>query len=236
MVTASNELVGDLVIANRVLYAQGVVDAFGHVSVRHDADPERFLLARNMAPGSVSAEDILEFDLDGNALRDGERGVYLERFIHGEIYRSRPDVIAVVHSHSPAVIPFSVLPSVPLQPMWHMSGFIPQKTPVFEIRDYAGDASDLLIRTNSLGQNLATVLGAENLVLMRGHGATLVGESLAEAVFRAVYTQKNAELQLRLIDRSDVVYLTPGEAAATTASNRTQFARAWNLWKQEAAI
>jgi ribulose-5-phosphate 4-epimerase/fuculose-1-phosphate aldolase len=236
MVTAADALVRDLVIANRVLYAQGVVDAFGHVSVRHDADPRRFLLARNMAPGSVRGEDILKFDLDGNALQGGDRGVYLERFIHGQIYRSRPDVTSVVHSHSHAVVPFSVLPSVPLRPLWHMSGFIPQETPIFEIRDFAGDASDLLISSNALGQDLATVLGAATLVLMRGHGATVVGATLPEAVYRAVYTQKNAELQLHIIGHADAVYLTPGEAAATVQSIRTQIDRAWNLWKAEASV
>lgn len=227
-------LLRDLVLANRVLYHHRVVDAFGHVSIRHDRHPDRFLLARNMAPGSVTEADIIEFDLDGNPLHGDKRPVYLERFIHGEIYRLRPDVTAIVHSHSLAVIPFGLMRSQPLRPLWHMSGFIPPETPIFEIRDVAGEASDLLIRSGELGGALAAALGGSSLILMRGHGATVVGESLPEAVFRAVYTQLNAELQLKLLGQADVVYLSSGEAAATTRTIRTQIDRAWNLWKEEA--
>lgn len=233
-VSADSGLVRELVFANRILYRHKVVDAFGHVSVRHDQRPEQFLLSRNIAPGSVREGDVMEFDLDGEPLNGDERPVYLERFIHGEIYRLRPEVTAIVHSHSLALIPFGVLANVPLRPLWHMSGFIPQATPVFEIRQSAGENSDLLIRSGQLGVELATSLGAAGLILMRGHGATIVGETLPEAVFRSVYTQLNAELQLKLIDRPDVVYLSPGEAAATTSTIRTQINRAWNLWKEEA--
>lgn len=231
--TADADLVRELVLANRVLYRHRVVDAFGHVSVRHDKHPDRFLLSRNMAPGSVTAADIIEFDFDGNPMHRDDRPVYLERFIHGEIYRVRPDVTSVVHSHALAVIPFGLMRSVPLRPLWHMSGFVPQSTPVFEIRQVAGEDTDLLIRSGELGSALAAALGGSSLILMRGHGATIVGESLPEAVFRAVYTQLNAELQLKLVGQPDVVYLSPGEAAATTRSIRTQIERAWNLWKEE---
>lgn len=229
--SADAALLRDLVAANRILYRHRVVDAFGHVSVRHG---DRFLLSRNMAPGSVSESDIMEFDLDGNPLNGDARPVYLERFIHGEIYRFRPDVASVVHSHSLAVIPFGLMRSVPLRPLWHMSGFVPQETPVFEIRDVAGEETDLLIRSGELGRELAASLGSSSLVLMRGHGATMVGASLQEAVFRAVYTQLNAELQLKLVGQPDVVYLSPGEAAATTRTISTQIKRAWDLWKEEA--
>ena len=226
-------LLGDLIVANRILFAHRVVDAFGHVSVRHDKDPSRFLLARNMAPGLVAEEDIVEFHLDGRPVTARGRQVYLERFIHGEIYRVRPDVAAVVHSHAPEVVPFSVVKSVALQPIWHMSGFLGAGTPTFEIRDAAGDSSDLLIRSNSLGDALAQKLGSAQVVLMRGHGATVVGQNLRQAVFRAVYTQMNAELQLRAMQLGEVNFLTPGEAIATTESVGSQVDRAWGLWKSE---
>ena len=152
-------LIEDLVAANRILFDQGVVDAFGHVSARHDKAADRFLLARNMAPGRVTRDDIVEFDLDGNAVDAGGRRVYLERFIHSEIYRARPDVMAVVHNHSPTVVPFSVVPSQAFRPVCHMCGFIGAGAPNFEIRDVAGDATDLLIRSRELGAALARTLG-----------------------------------------------------------------------------
>ncbi|HEX2543868.1 MAG TPA: class II aldolase/adducin family protein, partial [Ramlibacter sp.] len=140
----SAALVDDLVSANHILFDQGVVDAFGHVSVRNDKDPQRFLLARNMAPGQVQAQDILQYEYDGTPLDAGDRRVYLERFIHGAIYRARPDVVAVVHSHSAGVLPFTVSRRARLQPICHMSGFLGAGVPLFEIRETAGDASDLL--------------------------------------------------------------------------------------------
>src|ERR1700686_3861808 len=178
-------LVADLVTANHILFDQHVVDAFGHVSVRHDKRPNRFLLARSMAPALVTAADILEFDLDGNPLAANGRAVYLERFIHGEIFRARPDVGAIVHSHSHAVIPFGVVTSDALRAIFHMSGFIGTETPVFEIRSHAGEGSDLLIRNRALGAALAGRLGARPVVLMRGHGVTVAAPDLREAVFRA---------------------------------------------------
>lgn len=229
----SAELLRDLVTANRILFKHRVVDAFGHVSIRHDRDPQRFLLARNMAPALVTARDIVEFHLDGAPVNAGGRPVYLERFIHGEIYRARPDVAAVVHSHAPAVVPFGVSRSARLKPVWHMSGFLGLDTPVFEIRETAGDASDLLIRTNELGEALARALGQAGVVLMRGHGATVVGETLRQVVFRAVYTQVNAELQQRALQLGDVNYLSEAEATATAASVGSQVDRAWHLWKTE---
>src|SRR5215470_14565165 len=170
-------LIADLVTANHILYDQCVVDAFGHVSVRHDKRPDCFLLARSMAPALVTAADILEFDLDGNPLAAGGRPVYLERFIHGEIYRARPDVVAIVHSHSHAVIPFGVVASHKLRAIFHMSGFIGTETPIFEIRDCVGDGSDLLVRNGGLGAALAKSLGPKAVVLMRGHGVTVTGPS-----------------------------------------------------------
>ena len=140
--------------ANHILYDQHVVDAFGHVSVRHDKRPDRFLLARSMAPALVTAADILEFDLDGNPVAAAGRAVYLERFIHSEIYRVRPDVVAIVHSHSHAIIPFGVVRAHKLRAIFHMSAFVGTETPIFEIRECTGDGSDLLVRNAELGRRL----------------------------------------------------------------------------------
>jgi len=231
---ADATLVDDLVTANHILFNRGVVDAFGHVSVRHDNAPDRFLLARNLAPALVTPDDILEFDLDGNPLAARGRPVYLERFIHGEIYRARPDVVAVVHSHAPAVVPFGAVSSQPLMPIWHMSGFLGEGVPVFEIRDSAGPGSDLLIRSGDLGVALAESLGTSSVVLMRGHGATVVGSNLKQAVFRAVYTQMNAELQLQAKILGAATFLNAQEAAATTVSVGSQIDRAWDMWARQA--
>jgi HCOMODA/2-hydroxy-3-carboxy-muconic semialdehyde decarboxylase len=230
---ADPTLLADLAVANRILAHHRVVDAFGHVSVRHDQDPDRFLLSANKAPARVREQDILEFDLDGNALDAEGRSVYLERFIHGEIYRARQDVMAVVHSHAHAVVPFGVAAGTPLQPVWHMSGFLGLTTPIFEIRDHGGADTDLLIRSGELGRALAQTLGEHSVVLMRGHGATVVAGSLKMAVFRAVYTQVNAELQLNALQLGEVNYLNAGEAASTTTAVGGQVDRAWQLWKEE---
>ena len=224
-------LVADLVTANHILYDQRVVDAFGHVSVRHDKYPDRFLLARSMAPALVSTADILEFDLDGNPLTAKGRPVYLERFIHGEIYRARPDVGAVVHSHSHAVIPFGVVRSHKLRAIFHMAGFVGVDTPIFDIRDVVGDGSDLLIRNRELGEALARALGDKSVVLMRGHGATVAAATLQQAVFGGVYVDVNARLQLQAIGLGAVNYLTEAEGRAAAFTNASNIGRAWELWK-----
>jgi ribulose-5-phosphate 4-epimerase/fuculose-1-phosphate aldolase len=223
-------LVDKLVVANRILYDQGVVDGFGHVSVRHDRSPAHFLLARNMAPALVCREDVLTFDLDGAALDANGRRVYLERFIHGEIYRARPDVNAVVHSHSPSVIPFGVTRQ-PLRPVFHMSGFLGQGTALFDIRDGAGD-TDMLISNGLLGKALATALDSRSTVLMRGHGSTVVGTSIEQAIYRAIYAEVNAKLQMQAIGLGEVTYLSEQEAAKAAATNDTQLARVWELWSK----
>jgi ribulose-5-phosphate 4-epimerase/fuculose-1-phosphate aldolase len=231
---ADPSLVADLAIANHILYDQHVVDAFGHVSVRHDKRPDRFLLARNMAPAMVTADDIITFDLDGNPIDAGDRKVYLERFIHAEIYRARPDVGSVVHSHSHAVIPFGAMRTHKLRAIFHMGGFIGADTPVFEIRECVGDGSDLLISNSALGAALAKSLGPTSVVLMRGHGATVVGPTLPEAVYRGVYVDINARLQLQTIGLGPVNYLTEAEGRATAATNAGQVGRAWAMWKTQA--
>jgi len=224
-------LVDKLVAANRILYKQGVVDGFGHASVRHDKSPGHFLLARNMAPGLVRREDIVTFDLDGAALDAGERRVYLERFIHGEIYRARPDVHAVVHSHSPSVIPFGVT-GQPLRPIFHMSGFLGEGAALFEIRDTGGD-TNMLISDNRLGVALAASLGDRSTVLMRGHGSTVVGSSIEQAVYRAIYAEVNAKLQLQAVTLGKVTYLNAAEAQLAATANDTQVSRVWDLWTRE---
>jgi ribulose-5-phosphate 4-epimerase/fuculose-1-phosphate aldolase len=229
------ELIEDLVVANHILFDQGVVDAFGHISVRHDKRPDRFLLARNMAPGRVAAEDIIEFNLDGDAVNAAGRKVYLERFIHGEIYRKRPDVMSVVHSHSHSVVPLSVVEGVRLRAIFHMAGFVGQGAPVFEIREAGGDATDLLISNNHLGRALADHFVGHDIVLMRGHGSTVVGGSIRQAVYRAVYAELNARYQLQAMQLGDeVIFLSEGESRACVQNVEGQVQRPWDLWVEQA--
>lgn len=232
-VRADREQAGLVAEANHILFHQGVVDAFGHVSARDKRDPDHFLLARNMAPAMVDPSDIQVFDLYANS--EDNRRPYLERFIHSEIYRARPDVNAVVHSHSPSVIPFGVS-SLPLRPVFHMAGFLAEGVSRFEIRDVAGARSDLLIRDEALGKALARSLGQAPVVLMRGHGSVAVGESLELAVYRAVYTEKNAQLQREAMALGDATFLTSEEGQASAASNASQIGRAWDMWRRSAHV
>jgi len=223
----------DLAIANRVLVRQGVLDAFGHVSVRDDSDPQRYLLSRSLAPALVTPADVMTFDLRSNEVSGGKKTAYLERFIHGAVYAARPDVFAIVHSHAPSVVPFSVARNAKLRAVCHMGGFLTSLTPTFEIRDHAGDATDLLIRDPELGDRLAEVLQDASVVLMRGHGMTVVGASLAQAVFRAVYTVKNAAIQAAAMALGEVTYLNDTEARKADLANQGQVKRAWDLWSSE---
>jgi len=225
----------ELVDANHILFDQGVVDGFGHVSARHPERPDRFLLSRSMAPALVTEADILEFDLDGKAVVPNGPAGYLERFIHGEIYRKRGDVMSVVHSHSPSVVPFSVVTGTKLRPICHMCGFLSEKgAPIFEIRDFAGSGSDLLITSGKLGAALADSLGEGPAVLMRGHGSTVVGSTLRQAVFRAVYTEIGARLQMEAMRLGPVTYLSEEETIGTTKTISTQYDRSWFLWLKAA--
>lgn len=228
---AAPELIEDLVMANRILFQQGVVDGFGHVSTRHDKHPDRFLIARSMAPALVSAADIMAFDFDGNPLGGDTRNGYLERYLHGAIYRARADVNGVVHSHSPAVIPFGLVKDVPLRAVSHMGGFLKTGVPIYEIRDSAGDASDMLIRNTNLARDLAKALGNEVAVLMRGHGSTVAGTSVKQAVFRAVYTEFTARLQAEALKLGTPNYLTEAEGINAAKTNDANIGRAWELWR-----
>ena len=224
----------ELVVANRILYARGIVDGFGHVSVRDPHDSERFFLARNIAPALVEVDDIMTFALDGTPLGD-PRAPYLERFIHGSIYRARPDVAAVVHSHAPAIIPFGIVREAVFQPVYHMASFLRGPIPVFDIRDAAGADNDMLIRDQHQGDALARALSAHAMVLMRGHGSTTVGATLQEAVFRAVYAEGNARILADALRLGTVTALSATEATRSATSNAGQIARAWELWTREIA-
>ncbi|WP_291566248.1 class II aldolase/adducin family protein [Bradyrhizobium sp.] len=223
-------LLEDMVIGSRVLADFGVLDGFGHVSARHPTNPTHFLMARSLAPALVTADDIMEFDLDGNAVDARGRTVFLERFIHGEIYKARPDVMSVVHTHSPGVIPFSVT-KVPLRAMFHNPSFLGVGVPVWDIRKDFGD-TDMLVSNPVLGKSLAQTLGDKPVVLMRGHGDVAVGPSVKMAVFRAYYTDVNAKLQSQAIALGgEVTYLTPGEGEKGDKINFIVIDRIWNLWR-----
>jgi ribulose-5-phosphate 4-epimerase/fuculose-1-phosphate aldolase len=223
-------LLEDIVIGSRVLADFGVLDGFGHVSARHPTNPNHFLMSRSLAPALVTADDIMEFDLDGNPVDARGRTVFLERFIHSEIYKARPDVMSVVHTHSPGVIPFSVT-KVPLRAMFHNPSFLAVGVPVWDIRKDFGD-TDMLVSNPALGKSLAETLGDKPVVLMRGHGDVTVGPSVKMAVFRAYYTDVNAKLQSQAVALGgEVNYLTPGEGAKGDKINFIVIDRIWNLWK-----
>ena len=223
----------DLVIASRTLADHGVIDAYGHASARSDANPQRYFMARNVAPELVTEADILEYDLDSNPLDANGRAVYHERFIHGEIYKKRPDVMAIVHNHSHAVVPFSCT-GVALQPMFHMSAFIGLGVPGWDIRD-AQRGTDLLVRTAALGEHLARALGKHPAVLMRGHGSTVVAENIQRAVGRSVYLDINAKMQQQAIalagNERPIVFMDDAEVAANVSWQN--YERAWDLWKRK---
>jgi HCOMODA/2-hydroxy-3-carboxy-muconic semialdehyde decarboxylase len=223
---ARQALIDDLVVANRILANEGVVDGYGHVSVRNPADPNHYFLARAGAPALVTAADIVEYDLDSRATSGTATG-YTERFIHGEIYRARRDVSAVVHCHCLDLIPFAAA-KVPLRPMYHMGYFIGEGVPVFDIRDSAG-ITDMLVSTPALAQTLARVLGPRSAALMRGHGAVVAADSLHVVVAKAYYLNVNARLQAEAIQLhgSGVTYLDPEEARKAVQT----YERSWESWK-----
>jgi ribulose-5-phosphate 4-epimerase/fuculose-1-phosphate aldolase len=216
----------ELVTANRILANEGVLDGYGHVSIRNPANPNHYFLARASAPGLVMATDIVEYDLDSNPISNPTATGYSERFIHGEIYRSRPDVKAVVHCHCSEVIPFANT-GVALRPMHHMGWFIGQGVPVFEIRTSA-PSSDMLIRTPALGKALAATLGPKSAVLMRGHGAAIAATSLHLVVGMAYYLNLNARLQYQAMQLNrKITFLDPDEATKATQD----YERSWDYWK-----
>ena len=227
-------VLADLAAASRILAAQGVVDGFGHVSLRHPQAPDRYLMARALAPARVTPDDILEYDLDGHPCNAGGRGSFLERFIHGEIYKARPDIMSVVHSHSPSVIPFGLV-GVTMQAMFHNAAFIAAGVPVFDIRAKFG-ATDMLVGDAPKGAALAEVMGGKDIVLMRAHGSVACGPSLQAAVYRAVYTEVNARIQhwtLALARGGPIAALDEEEGRLADAKNLTAGMRAWDLWRAQ---
>jgi len=224
----------DLVAANRVLAEYGVIDAYGHVSLRSPRDPNRYYLARAIAPERVQVEDLIEYDLDSRPLEDRARESVRERFIHGEIFRSRPEVMAVVHNHSPSVVPFSVT-GVAMRPIFHMAAFVGEGLPNFEIRDVQ-KGTDLLVKTPPLGKALAKTLGSKPAALMRGHGAVVVGENLPRAVGRSVYLELSARMQMQALllagEKGRITYLDEAEVKASVPVQ--DYNRAWPMWREKA--
>lgn len=221
-----------LVLANQILYRNDVVDAFGHVSARSKDDPDVFLMSRSLAPCLVRESDILPFNLDGEHIGSHGGPFYLERYIHSEIYRQRPDVQAIVHSHSHSVIPFSIS-TCPLEPVFHIGAFLKSATPVFDIAERFGE-TDMLVRTAAQGAALAETLGQGAAVLMRGHGSVVVAPSLETAVARAVWLEANAKILLSARSLGPIKPLSVAEAELASAVSDAQAGRAWNLWAAEA--
>jgi ribulose-5-phosphate 4-epimerase/fuculose-1-phosphate aldolase len=238
--TEMKALTDDLVAANRILYRQGVVDGFGHVSARHPSKPDRFLISAAKAPGRVTAEDIMEFDLDGNPIDGKDRPIYSERFIHSEVYKARADVNAVIHSHSPTVIPFSVT-QVPLRAVHNTASFLAAGVPVFEMRKAAGMTNNLVTRS-ARGKALTETLGDRPVALLRGHGNVVVGPDLRRTVSRAIYTEVNARMLLQAVTLGGpITYIDPEENKLIESGRGTRTTghgvdRTWQMWLEEASM
>jgi HCOMODA/2-hydroxy-3-carboxy-muconic semialdehyde decarboxylase len=227
-------LILDLVVAARTLAEHGVIDAYGHASARSDVNPDRYFMPRNVAPELAREDDIMEFDLDSRPIDARGRALYQERFIHGEIYKARPDVHAIVHNHSPSVVPFSCT-GCALKPIFHMAAFVGLGVPNWDIRD-AQEGSDMLVKTAYLGEHLAKSLGTHPAVLMRGHGSTVVAENLQRAVGRTIYLEMNARMQYQAIllagAGGEIRFLDDREVAANVSWQN--YERSWQLWKAKA--
>ncbi len=233
LLTASRELIDDVVAANLILFDHDILDGFGHVSARNDRNPELFVMSSYVAPGIVTRADIREFNLDSEAVPDRGERHYSERFIHGEIYKARPDVMAVIHSHAPPLIPFGAT-GAPQRPMYHMSAMVGLGVPVFEIRRFSNEGQ-MLIRSAHMGQALAGVLADKPMVLMRGHGATIVAPTLTLAVYRAIYAAMNAKLQMDALRLGgEITYLSDDEVALCVESVENTNLRTWAMWKKQA--
>jgi len=226
-------LLEDLAASYRVLAAHDIIDGYGHVSVRSDRDPKRYFISRSLAPELVTEDDIMEFDLDSNPIDQRGREMYRERYIHGEIYKARPEVMAVVHNHSPSIIPFGAT-AAPLKPIFHMAAFVGEGIPNFEIRKVQ-KGTNLLVETPKLGKALAVTLGKKPAALMRGHGSVTVGQDLARAVGRAIYLEANAKLQMQAMliagSRGKINFLDTAEVKASAPVQN--YGRAWNLWRRK---
>jgi ribulose-5-phosphate 4-epimerase/fuculose-1-phosphate aldolase len=227
-------LIEDLVSAYRILADQGVLDTYGHVSVRHPTVPDHYLMARSVAPADVAANDIMEYDADSNPIDARGRASVLERFIHGEVYRAHPNVKAIVHSHSPGVVPFSVT-SVPLRPLYHMASFLWVGVPVWDIRAVKDPtAPGLLVRNIPVGKSLAAALGDKPVMLMRGHGNVVVASSVQQAVTYAIWTEVNARLQLAAMQLGGPITFITAEEGEALDKNPGDLNRGWQAWKKKA--
>lgn len=228
--------ISELVIANRILARENIIDGFGHVSVRHPTNPERFLLSRSRSPEIVTHDDIMEFDLDGTLISDDYRRPYAERFIHGAIYRARSDANAVSHHHAPAVIPFSVT-DVPLRPVFHMASVMGSHVPVWDSQTEFQD-TNMLVDTLEMGHSLARTLGNNAVALLRGHGAVCAGANLKAICMVSIYMRDNAELILKTLPLGRPTYLSDGEIskAAAMLSGEMPQARAWEYWTARAGF
>jgi 3-hydroxy-2-methylpyridine-4,5-dicarboxylate 4-decarboxylase len=223
----------ELVIANHILYDQNAVDGYGHISVRNPANPNTFFLARSVAPSTVKVEDIIEFDMSGKALNGDTRVAYGERFIHSGILKNRPDLNSVIHGHAPPILPYG-LTGTALKPVYHMSSFLGEGAPIFEIRNFAKPSpdTDMFISNVELGNALSQTMGLQYFVLMRGHGYAAGGDSIKKAVFRAIYAIQNASIQSEAMKMGQVQYLTPGEAAISQETIEKTIGRPWQLWTE----
>jgi ribulose-5-phosphate 4-epimerase/fuculose-1-phosphate aldolase len=224
------DLIEELAIANRILGHENVLDAFGHVSVRHPDDPERYLLARSRSPLLVEPDDILEFTLDSEPVKPPNVRLYSERVIHGEIYKARSDVIAVCHNHAPAVMPFCIT-GTPIVPVLHLGAAIGKQVPFWDQHDEFGDTNLLVVKPEE-GRSLARTLGGNSVVLMKRHGATVIGASLRELVSRSIYLCWNADYQFRASLIGALGPLHPGEIELAAAINVRPSAaeRTWEYW------
>ena len=231
------ELLQELVVANRILANEGVVDAYGHVSIRHPGRPDRFFLSRSRSPELVTLDDLMEFDLDCNPIDQRGRRIYGERPIHGAIYQERPDVNAIVHNHANEVIPFSVSKNLKLRPLLHVAASIGNDIPIWDIRDNFGD-TDLLVMHMDQGRDLAKFLGKRDVALMRGHGCVVAGESIYDAVHKSVFLKVNAQLQSEAMRMGgDITYLSEGEIDIMSPHRALkQKSRAWEYWAERCGM
>lgn len=228
-----------LVAANRILAHEGVVDAFGHISVRHPDNPNRYLLSGSRSPELVEESDILEFEMDGTPVKDDGRAIYAERFIHGAAYEARPDVMSVIHNHSYDVLPFAISRTQRMRPVIHTARRIGENVPVWDIRDRFGD-TDLLVTCMDHGRDLVRRLGDAKCVLMRGHGCAVTGVDIPDAVQTAIYLQVNAKVLLEGLRLGEVIYMTPGEVVAGSDANASSSLkghnRAWEYLCRRAGV
>jgi len=234
-------LLDDLVVANRILANENILDGLGHVSVRSPQRPDHFFLSRDLAPGLVTAADLVEYDLDGNPVNPKAPQGYRERFLHGAIFKARPDVNAIVHSHMPSVLPFTDV-TTPLRPMYHMASFLLDGAPVFEVRTVQGQIG-MLIDNNKVGAALAQTLGKRTVALIRGHGAVIVGTTIPDVVQNAIFLDVNARVQSQAVALGgNIAYLTPADVAGGNPNPQPPappgspgyYTRSWLIWKAKA--